>query len=114
MCDGKRELLTYLPRMGLRCPIKIMNPLDQHSAARHAKDCTDPSTAWRIAVILVPNKGEKETYSLAATHDLLSGVFIAFHLLCPGEWTLRDALLVLQDPEMLRKLLRPSPRNGTD
>ncbi len=110
MCDGKRELLTYLPRMGLRCPIKIMNPLDLRSAAWDiARDCTDPSTAWEFAVILVPTKGEKETYFSAATQDLLSGVFIAFHLNCPGEWTLRDALLVLQDPEMLRKLLDLHP-----
>ena len=60
VCDGKRELLTYLPRMGLRCPIKIMNPLDQRSAAWDiAKDCTDPSTAWEFAVILVPEQGRE-------------------------------------------------------
>jgi hypothetical protein len=112
--DGKRELLTYLSGMGLRCPVKIINPLDQRGVAWDiAKDCSDPATAREIAVIFIPNKGESQAYFVNAAQDILSGVLIALHLNCPGKWTLRDVVLVLENPEMLRKLLdlHPETRN---
>jgi hypothetical protein len=104
--DGKRELLTYLFGMGLRCPVKIINPLDQRGVAWDmAKDCGDPATAREIAVIFIPNEGETQSYFVNAAQDILSGVFIAFHLNCPGRWTLRDVVLVLENPGKLRRLL---------
>jgi hypothetical protein len=108
--DGKREWLTYLFGMRLRCPVKIINPVDQRGVAWDiSKDCCDPATAREFAVIFIPNKGETQVYFVNAAQDILAGLFIALHLSCPGSWSLRDVVLLLENPEMLRRLLAQHP-----
>ncbi len=104
--DGKRELLSYLFNMRLRCPIRILNPFDVRGVAWDiAKDCTDPATACEIASILLPSQGESQAYFVNAAQDILSGVLMAYHLHCPGKWTFRDVIIALETPDALRHLL---------
>jgi len=112
--DGKREWLTYLFGMVLHCPVKILNPLDLRCVQwAIARDCTDPATALEIAALLFPIRGESQIYFILAVQDLASGAMIALHLLCPGKWTFRDFILVMENPTALKYLLglHPETRN---
>ncbi len=108
--DSKREWLSCLHSMRLRCPIKILNPFDVRSTAWDvAKDCTSPATARELATILIPDGQEQYTAIASASQDLLAGILLAFHTNCPGAWTLRDVLLATEDPGLLLQLLTRHP-----
>jgi hypothetical protein len=105
--DAKRDVLPLLAGMGLSCPVKTLNPLDERGVAwAVARDCTAPATAVQLAEVFVPDADEGGNAFFAnAVRDLLSGVLIALHLAAPRAWTLRDVLLAMSDPARLRELL---------
>ena len=108
--DVKREWLSCLHGMMLRCPIKILNPFDVRSTAWDlAKDFTSPATARELATTLIPDGQEQYTAVATASQDLLTGIMLAFHTNCPGAWTLRDVLLATEDPGLLLQLLTRHP-----
>lgn len=106
--DAKRDALPLLAGMGLSCPVKTLNPLDERGVAwAVARDCTTPATAQQLAEVFVPDADEGGNAFFAnAVRDLLSGVLVALHLAAPRAWTLRDAVLAMTgDPARLRDLL---------
>lgn len=106
--DAKRDALPLLAGMGLSCPVKTLNPLDERGVAwAIARDCTTPATAQQIAEVLVPDLDEGgNAFFAKAVRDLLSGVLVALHLAAPRAWTLRDVVLAMTgDPARLRDLL---------
>lgn len=109
--DAKREALPILAGMGVRCPVKLLHPLDTRGVAWDlARDCTTPAVALQLATVLIPDTDEGANRFFAdAARDLLSGVLIALHLRAPGRWRFRDVLLALADAERLKMLLEQSP-----
>lgn len=109
--DAKREALPLLAGMGVRCPVKLLHPLDARGVAWDlARDCTTPAVALQLAGILIPDADEgANRFFTDAARDLLAGVLISLHLCAPGRWTLRDVLLALADAARLKLLLEKSP-----
>ncbi|MBA4064551.1 MAG: hypothetical protein C0501_12735 [Isosphaera sp.] len=104
--DAKRDALPLLAGMGLSCPVKTLNPLDERGVAwAIARDCTAPATAVQLAEVFVPDQDRGDNGFFAkAVRDLLSGVFTALDLTAPRAWTLRDVVLAMTSPR-LRELL---------
>jgi Type IV secretion-system coupling protein DNA-binding domain len=89
----------------------ILNPFDARAAAWDvARDITDKSTAKEVANILIPTPPHThQPFFTEGAAALLSGVFQAVHYAAPGEWTLRQVLLILDDETRLRKVLANCP-----
>jgi hypothetical protein len=108
--DAKRDMVSILNGLPLRCPVVILNPFDARSVAWDmARDITAPATAHQVASILIPEEqGHNRFFSDAARH-LLAGVFIALMNVAPKAWTLRDVVLIMSEEERLRKVLQAVP-----
>lgn len=109
--DAKRDLLSTLHGMKLRCPIVTLHPFDQRGVAWDmAADITSPATARQVATILIPHeKHTAQPFFADAARHLLSGVLVALLKTAPGQWTFRDVLLSLKSKERLRQVLELVP-----
>ncbi len=105
--DAKQDVVSLLRGMDLHCPIVVLNPLDQRSAAWDmAKDVTSPAAALQAAALLFPKavNDANPFFSNAARH-LLYGVMVSLILGAPGRWTLRHLLLILRSEPLLKSVL---------
>jgi hypothetical protein len=109
--DAKRDVLSHLQGMKLGCPIVTLHPFDWRCAAWDlAADITCPATARQVATILIPHeKHSAQPFFADAARHLLAGVLIALLKTAPGQWTLRDVLLILRSKERLRQVLELVP-----
>lgn len=105
--DAKRDMLSILEGMNLKCPIHIMNPFDSRCVAWDmAKDITSPSAADQVATILIPEeKNSSSPYFSDAARALMSGAIVSLMRSAPGAWEFRDVIYVLKNAERLKSLL---------
>ena len=110
--DAKGDMVSLLSGMGLRCPVVILNPLDARSAAWDvAKDIASPATARQFATILIPeDKNASQPFFANAARDLIGQMVLALIQIKPGEWTLRDLVLAMQNREALIGILSQTPQ----
>lgn len=108
--DPKAEFIPALMGMGCPATIHILHPFDQRCVSWDmAEDVTSPAGAYQVASSLVPEeKGESQFWAQATRH-MLAGVMEAFIRQCPGQWTLRDVLLVMRRPERVKGVLALHP-----
>lgn len=112
--DAKKEALSQLEGMGVPYDrIRILNPFDKRAFAWDmAADIVDPATADQIAAILIPEEDSQNRFFTDAARDLLGGVFKAFMLTRPKEWSFADAIHAMQSPERLKTLLKSTPETA--
>ncbi|RUL88000.1 type IV secretory system conjugative DNA transfer family protein [Tautonia sociabilis] len=108
--DAKGELVPLLAGMGIADPI-LMNPLDRRSHAWDlARDIRTRAAARQLAETFIPAQlDDRNAYFSLAAQDLLANVVIALMRRLPGDWTLRDVLLVATHPGRARRLLESDP-----
>jgi hypothetical protein len=108
--DAKQDVLSQLAGMNVTCPIHLVHPLDVRGVAWDlAADCRAPATAMQLASILIPAEEGPNRFFTDAARDLLTGALISLHRTLPGQWVLRDLLLVIRDRERLASLLMRVP-----
>jgi type IV secretory pathway TraG/TraD family ATPase VirD4 len=105
--DPKTELLSFLYGLGLGPKVRVLHPLDIRSSAWDlAADVTSPTTAQQMAAVLIPDEKEsKNPYFAMAAQQLLAGVFTFLLKTAPGNWDLRDVILIMEQRELLRQAL---------
>jgi hypothetical protein len=115
--DGKLEasgILRSIP--GFNAPVFNMDPFhDQGYAWNLAKDIDGATTAIQIASILIPEeKNATNRFFPEAARALMAATFRALHYLKPGDWTFRDAILILKNKNRLSELLKRCPETVDD
>lgn len=105
--DPKTELLSFLYGLGLGQKVKILHPLDVRSSAWDlAADVTSPAAAQQMAAVLIPEEKEsKHPFFSIASQQLLAGAFTFLMKAAPGNWDLRDAILLMERRELLQQAL---------
>lgn len=110
--DAKNELLPRLIAMGHRP--KVFNPFDTRSVRwcinRDVRNAAEAAQA-AAAFIPMPDDG-KDTFWVQSSRLVLAAVMTAFARLSPGQWTLRDVLLVLRSSERIDELLKQVPETA--
>lgn len=109
--DAKRDMVPLLAGLPLSADIVILNPFDARSIAWDiARDLDDPATTLEMAAILFPTRpGDSQPFFNKAAQALGAGVMRAFMISAPGNWTLRDVVLALSDPNTLKLVLSSTP-----
>jgi hypothetical protein len=109
--DAKRELLAGLPALAPRVPVRTLDPFDARGVAWDvAADITTGADAAQFAQLLIPETGrETQRYFTDAARDLLRAAVEGLQARCPGRWTLRDVILLVQSRERLQAFLTPLP-----
>ncbi len=112
--DPKTELFSFLYGLGLEPKVRILHPLDRRGCAWDlAADVTSPTTAQQMAAVLIPeDKDSKQPFFTMAAQQLLAGAFIFLMKSAPGNWDLRDAILLLERRELLRQALERFPETA--
>jgi len=99
--------------MGLRCPLHVLNPLDQGGVAWDiAADVDSPCLAEQIAACLIPQDASTPPFLTDAARLLLAAVCLGLIKSSPGRWTLRDVILAMRNRERLLSLLSRTPETG--
>lgn len=112
--DVKGELGSYVRSLRdaghVTCPVMTLDPFDSHAWAWDmAADVDTPSRAMDVAALLIPDgSGKDQEYFQKGARLLIAGVMQSLMQQKPREWTLRDLLLVLGDPNLLNAMLRRS------
>ncbi len=108
--DAKQDILSILSGMGLSAPVHILNPLDARSVAwAMAADIKNPAAALQVATMLVPeSKNDANPFFTNAARQLVYGALLALMERSAGQWTFRQALLLLRDAKRLQGLLAQS------
>lgn len=113
--DPKQDMVTIvgsiLRETKTDCPVVILNPFDKRCAAWSiARDVQSAAAARQLADTLVPaGEHESQPFFSNAVRELLAAVVTVFVRTRPGEWTLRDVLLVMRSKALLRAHLEPHP-----
>lgn len=109
--DPKTELVSFLHGLGLGERVRILHPFDERSSAWDlAADVDDPAAAQQVATILIPEDREsKNPFFSRAAGQLLAGVFRFLMKQCPGQWSLRDVIFIMESQARLREVLRRHP-----
>lgn len=108
--DAKQDLLSILGGMQIQAPVHLLNPLDLRAVAWDmAADVVSPAAALQVASTLVPElKNDANPFFTNAARHLFYGVLLALMARAPGQWTLRQVLLLLRDMSRVQKLLSQS------
>lgn len=109
--DAKRDILPILHGMNLDLPIIVFNPFDARSYAWDiAGDLTDPASAMEVASILIPTRrNDAHPFFAKAARAVLAGVLRVFMLTRPKQWSLRDVVITVSDPAILKSVLSQTP-----
>lgn len=104
--DAKRDVVSILSGMKPEVPVRLLNPFDARSARwAIAKDAASPAVCMQIAETLIhAEEGPNQFFSLAGI-EVVANLMVAFNLSAPGRWTLRDVILAIRDPRLLRTIL---------
>ena len=104
--DAKGDMLPLLHGMGLQCEVITLNPVDARGYAWDiAADVADLNAVKTVAEILVPEENETQKFFPRAARRILEGVLRVLVRQAPGRWTLCDVLLILNDRNLLKKVL---------
>jgi type IV secretory pathway TraG/TraD family ATPase VirD4 len=108
--DAKRDLLSLLGGMKLKCEVHLLNPMDSRGKAWDtAADITTAPAAHQLARILIPaNENDHNRFFPDAARSLLEATFLFLIRQHPGKWTLRQALLLVRNPRHLEQVLSSS------
>lgn len=109
--DPKNELASVLLSLAIGVRVINGNPLHRHNGAvwDMAKDIDDPLIAFEAADRLIPEKNDSSNKFYRDVPVLSSGsAFLDFDRRRPGEWTPRQAHLVLSNTDDLRLLFLTS------
>lgn len=109
--DPKTELVSFLHGLGLGERVRILHPFDARGCPWDiAADIDDLSAAQQVASILIPeDKTSKNPFFSRAAGQLLAGVFTFLMKQAPGNWSLRDAIFVMESEARLREILLRLP-----
>jgi hypothetical protein len=109
--DPKTELVSFLHGLGLGERVRILHPFDARGCPWDlAADIEDLSAAQEVASILIPeDKTSKNPFFSRAAGQLLAGVFTFLMKQAPGNWSLRDAIFVMESEARLREVLLRLP-----
>jgi hypothetical protein len=109
--DPKTELVSFLYGLGLGERVRILHPFDSRGCPWDiATDIDDLSAAQQVASILIPeDKTSKNPFFSRAAGQILAGVFTFLMKQTPGNWSLRDAIFVLESETRLREVLLRLP-----
>ena len=104
--DSKQDAVQVLAGMVLYCPVYIFNPFDQRGVAWDlAKDIDSIPVAETFAEYLIPKSSRaSQPYFEDAPRLLLAAVLEVFIRVCPGRWTFRQLLLVMQSIERIEQV----------
>lgn len=104
--DAKRDLASILSGMMPEVPVKLLNPFDARSTRwAIAKDAESPAVCLQIAETLIhAEEGPNQFFSLAGI-EIVASLMVALNLSAPGRWTLRDVILAVRSPRLLRAIL---------
>ena len=106
--DPKRESIPLVYGMARAAEISILNPFDSRTLAWDlAADVTAPNEANAVASVLIPeDEGASQRYFSDAARSLVASVMTAFALgVKSRDWTLRDVILALRDPNRLKAVV---------
>jgi hypothetical protein len=117
--DQKGEFYPFLLALGLRIPIRIVNPLDSRCAWWNlAEEVVSPKIAYQIAAALVPNPAPDHAardghFFVMKARSILAGLMISFHRHSPGRWTLTDVCLALRERKRYEAILQRDNDTGS-
>jgi len=105
--DAKRDTYPFLHALGLGGLVLNLNPFDRRSVAWNI--AADIGSAAEIeqfsGMIIPPNPNEHNPFFTDAARILLRSAITALQRQKPGQWTLRDVVLIVTNPQRLRELL---------
>ncbi len=108
--DNKQEMIGILFGMGVNCSTHTLHPFDARGAAWHmAEDCHSVVNAQQFAANMIPEEQGPNRFFSASARDILTGVFVSLMVTCPGQWRLRDVILITQSRDLLEEFLSRSP-----
>lgn len=109
--DPKTELVSFLHGLGLGERVRILHPFDERGCPWDlAADIDDISAAQQVASILIPeDRTSKNPFFSRAAGQLLAGVFTFLLKQAPGNWSLRDAIFIMESEARLREILLRLP-----
>jgi hypothetical protein len=113
--DPKTELVSFLHGLGLGERLRIMHPFDARSCAWDlSADVDDLSAAQQVASILIPeDKESKNPYFSRAACQILAGLFTFLMKQAPGNWDLRDVILIMESEARMREVLLRFPETAS-
>ncbi|HAB19276.1 MAG TPA: type IV secretion system DNA-binding domain-containing protein [Verrucomicrobiota bacterium] len=105
--DAKRDLYPFFHALGLSPLVYNLNPFDRRGVAWDlAQDIVSAAEIEQFASIVIPaNPNEHNPFFTDASRILLRCAIVALQTQCPGQWSLRDVVLTVSNPERLRSLL---------
>jgi hypothetical protein len=111
--DPKNELYSILHGMDPACPVVSLNPADLRSASWDiGRDIADPATALEVASTLLPrDKAENNPFFHTSVRNLFAGVLLYLLKVAPRNFTLRDAVLILESEHYLRQVVERVAEN---
>jgi type IV secretory pathway TraG/TraD family ATPase VirD4 len=111
--DPKNELYSVLHGMAPTCPVVSLNPADLRSASWDiGRDVTDPATALQVATALVPaDKVEANPFFTTSVRNLYAATLMYLLRVAPGNFTLRDAVLIVESEHYFRQVVYGIPEN---
>jgi hypothetical protein len=109
MYDYKRDVLPIISPLA-RVPIVNMDPFDARGVPWDiAADITTPADAMQFAATVSPMVDYTNQFFIDGAQDVHRNRIMAFHHVAPGRWTLRDDVLVGNEPELTKQLLSKVP-----
>lgn len=117
--DLKGEFYPFLLALGLKAPVRIVNPLDSRCAWWDlASEVGSTKVAYQIAAALVPNPASEQAardghFFTMKARSVLAGLMISFQRHSPGRWTLTDVCLALRDRKRYEAILQRDSDTGS-
>jgi type IV secretory pathway TraG/TraD family ATPase VirD4 len=110
--DPKNELYSVLHSLAPPTPVITLNPADARSHAMSFADILTPAAALHLADTLLPkDKADQNAFFHTSVRNLFAGVFQYLILVAPGNFTLRDAVLILSSEHYVRQIVTGTPHN---
>jgi hypothetical protein len=111
--DPKNELYSLLHSLQPRVPVLNLTASDLRSSPINlAAEVTDPAGCLEAAANLFPaDQHESNPFWSLSVRNLFAGVLLYLVAIAPGDFTLRDAVLILCNEWYLRQVLEGVPDN---
>lgn len=109
--DPKTDLLSFFGELGFHPneTLILTNPFDRRSSAWDvARDVATVADARSFAEVVIQDHPGQEFWQTAA-RDVVASAVIGLNKTTPGGWDLRDLVLVLDHPNLLKQVLRRTP-----
>ena len=110
--DAKNDVVAYLKRIGVSCPVYSLNPLEARTyfpkAVRWdiAADVTSPARAMNLVAGLIPSeKGGSNQYFTDSARQVVTAIVESFMRHSPGRWTFSDFVFAALNRKRIEELL---------